>query len=79
MATANTTVCSTFLLESPVSIALLPRGVEFLGVLFGVLLWRSKGVRGDFELFVELRRPPGDLEPLEFLRELHGVGGPGLL
>lgn len=72
-------VCSTFLLESPVSIATPPRGVEFFGVLFGVLLWRNNGVWGDLELFVELRRPPGDRDPLEFLRELQGVGGPGFL
>lgn len=71
-------VCSTFFPESPVSIATPPLGVEFLGVRFGVRLLRNTGVRGDFEPFVELRRPPGDFDPLEFLREFAGVGGPGL-
>lgn len=71
-------MCSTFFPESPVSIATPPRGVQFFGVFFGVLLLRNSiGVLGDFEPFVELRRPPGDLDPLEFLREFAGVGGPG--
>jgi len=55
----------------------LPRGEDFLGVLFGVSLLRSREPLGDLELFVELRRLLGDLEPLEFRRNVAGVGGPG--
>jgi len=68
---------STFLLEL-FSLAPLT-GVPFLdGVRFGVRLLRSDiGVRGDLDDFEFRRFDAGDLEPLEFLRVLPGVGGPG--